>query len=534
MTERLADRQRIGTAARWCAVGLLVLGLGFGGFAVAQDATPPDAPPPDAPATPPADTPPATPPAPQAAAPQRPSSFADLAERLLPAVVNIATRQTARGPNTRPEIPQFPPGSPFEEFFRDFFDHRNDTPQRRPLSLGSGFIVDPQGYIVTNNHVIDGADEITVVLHDNTNLPAELIGRDERTDIAILRVHPSEPLTAVGWGDSDTLRVGDWVLAIGNPFGLGGTVTAGIISARARNIQAGPYDDFLQTDAAINRGNSGGPLFNLAGEVVGVNTAIYSPTGGSVGIGFAVPSSLARSVADQIIRFGHTRRGWMGVRIQSVTPEIAESIGLDSPRGALVASVTPGGPAEAAGIQAGDVIVEFNGREIPEMRRLPRVVAETAVDSEASVVLWRQGQTRTVQVRLGELEVAEREGLLETTPPDQPQTPGGGKPEGAERQLSALGLSLAPVDDEMRRQYNLGSSVEGVVITEVTPGSPAAEKGLRAGEVILEVSQERVSSPNDVTERIRQARQAGRRSVLLLVQREQGEQHFVVLGIGQG
>ncbi|HJS32758.1 MAG TPA: Do family serine endopeptidase, partial [Alphaproteobacteria bacterium] len=315
--------------------------------------------------------------------------FADLAERLLPAVVNISTTQTVRqdrnqqqgpqqGPQGErrrgPEVPQFPPGSPFEEFFREFFDRqgRPDAPPRRTQSLGSGFVIDSTGYVVTNNHVIAEADEIKVILHDDTQLAAKVIGRDPKTDLAVLKVEPSKPLTAVKFGNSDQTRVGDWVVAIGNPFGLGGTVTAGIVSARARDINAGPYDDFIQTDASINRGNSGGPMFNLAGEIIGINTAIYSPSGGSVGIGFAIPANLAKPVIDQLRVSGKVRRGWLGVQIQSVTDEIAESLGLNKARGALVARVTENSPAAKGKIESGDVILKFDGKDVTEMRRLPR------------------------------------------------------------------------------------------------------------------------------------------------------------------
>jgi serine protease Do len=459
----------------------------------------------------------------------RPPSFADLANELLPAVVNISTTQTFGGQEFEgPEMPQFPPGSPFQEFFEEFFERRQgpNLPQRRATSLGSGFVIDSGGYIVTNFHVIEGADEITVLLHDDTNLTAELVGHDDRTDIAVLRVEPDTPLPAVGWGSSEAMRVGDWVIAIGNPFGLGGSVTAGIISARARDINSGPYDDFIQTDASINRGNSGGPMFNLDGEVIGINTAIYSPSGGSVGIGFAIPSSLARNVVDQLIEFGRTRRGWLGVRIQSVTEDIAEGLGLDEARGALVASVTPGGPAAEAGIEPGDVIIEFSDREIDEMRSLPRIVAETSVGSEVEVTVWRQGELETLTVTLGELEAAEDAGLLAGLPDE----PGGDDGKGAEEQLESLGMALADVTDELRRRFDLPSEAGGVVVTDVAPGSPAAERGLQPGEVIVEVGQDEVSSVEEVVGKIREARDAGRRSVLLLVERE-GDMRFIALNI---
>jgi serine protease Do len=460
-----------------------------------------------------------------------PASFADLAERLLPAVVNISTTQTIpqRGDGRGPELPQFPPGSPFEEFFRDFFDRQGrgpNAPPRRATSLGSGFIIDAaQGLVVTNNHVIEGADEINVIFQDDATLRAEVVGRDPKTDLALLRIPVPEGrrLTAVRFGDSDAMRVGDWVIAIGNPFGLGGTVTAGIISARARDIQAGPYDDFLQTDASINRGNSGGPMFNMAGEVIGINTAIYSPTGASVGIGFAVPSNLANGVIEQLREFGRTRRGWLGVRIQGVTDEIAESLGLDRARGALIASVTPGGPAAEGGIQPGDVVTAFNGRPVDEMRRLPRIVADTRVEARVPVEVWRRGQRVEVQVTVGELEAAEEQGLLASVPGEQ-------RPVQPQQALDALGLTLSGVTDELRRQHGIGEAVRGVVITDVDTSSAAFSRGLRPGDVIVEVGQEQVATPADVQQKIRRARDQGRRSVLLLVDR-QGDLRFVALGI---
>ncbi len=457
-----------------------------------------------------------------------PDSFADLAEKLLPAVVNISTTQVnkERQQQRGPEIPQFPPGSPFEEFFRDFFDrNRPESQPRRTTSLGSGFIVDASGYIVTNNHVIEDADEVTVILHDDTNLKAKVIGHDAKTDIALLKVEATKPLPFVKFGDSDKSRVGDWVVAIGNPFGLGGTVTAGIISARARDIQSGPYDDYLQTDASINRGNSGGPMFNIAGEVIGVNTAIFSPSGGSIGIGFAIPSSLAAPVVAQLREFGKTRRGWLGVRIQSVTDEIAESLGLAKPRGALVAGVTEQGPAEKAGLEAGDVILRFDGREIAEMRRLPRVVAETPIDKEVNVLVWRKGKEQTVRAKVGELK--EDEVAVAAKPDDskKEQAPRGG--------VSILGLTLSDLTGALRSQFKLANEAKGVVVVDVAPNSPASEKGIRPGELIIEVAQDKVDNPNDVKAKIDKARAAKRKSILLLVER-QSDQRFVVLPLDKG
>jgi serine protease Do len=450
-------------------------------------------------------------------------SFADLAERLLPGVVNISSSQTvtARGDRLGPEVPMFPPGSPFEQFFKDFLEknrpgqHGEGAPQMPPRklqSLGSGFIVDPAGIVVTNNHVIEGADEITVTLQDNTSLKATVLGRDERTDIAVLQVKPDKPLTAVHFGDSDHSRVGDWVLAIGNPFGLGGTVTAGIISARHRDIQQGPYDNFIQTDAAINRGNSGGPLFNMAGEVIGINTAIYSPSGGSIGIGFAVPSSLAKNVVAQLRDFGRARRGWLGVKIQQVTPDIAESMGLKEPSGALVASVENGGPAAVASIRGGDVILKFDGQDVKEMRNLPRMVAETEIGRQVPVTVWRDGHEVTLNAKVGELPDDQK---VATAAPDKPAPT-------LPTELADLGLKLAPITREARDHYQLGQDQKGVLITDVAANSPASERGLKPGDVILEVQQEEVSTPTDVVERVARMRKSDRRSVLMLIQGQDG------------
>jgi len=462
----------------------------------------------------------------QAQARPAPDSFADMAERLLPSVVNISTTQTVDA-DRGPSIPNFPEGSPFRDFFDEFFDRHGGRPMpgpRQATSLGSGFIIDASGYIVTNNHVIADADEVTVTLHDDTALKAEIVGRDTKTDVALLKVTSDDPLPAVSWGDSDVSRVGDWVMAIGNPFGLGGSVTAGIISARARDINAGPYDNFIQTDASINRGNSGGPLFNMDGDVIGINTAIFSPSGGSVGIGFAVPANLAKQVISDLKEFGRTRRGWLGVRIQTVTPEIAESLSLDDARGALVASVTEGGPAKEAGIRAGDVVLTFNGRDIEEMRRLPRIVAETEVGSSVPVEVWRDGEKVSVTVNLGELEEAEESGLLAS---DQPNG-GPGGPGSAGPSSTVLGLTLKAITPELASDFDLAEDTAGVVITDVNADSDAAAKGLRPGHVIVEVNQTPVTSPSEVKAALDAARDSGRSSVLLLVQRD-GSMSFLAL-----
>jgi len=469
-----------------------------------------------------------------------PDGFADLAQRLLPAVVNVSTTQTlkadAKSARRSQDMPQFPPGSPFEEFFRDFFDknpqNRGGQPQsdsqpapapRKATSLGSGFIIDPSGLVVTNNHVIDNADEITVILQDDTTLKAELVGRDKDTDIALLRVKSDKPLPAVQFGDSDKSRVGDWVLAIGNPFGLGGTVTAGIVSARSRDINNGRYDDFLQTDAAINRGNSGGPLFNMAGEVIGINTAIFSPSGGSIGIGFAIPSSLARNISQQLKDFGHAKRGWLGVKIQSVNDEIAESLALGKPHGALIAGVSDNGPAQAAGIQGGDVVLQFDGKDVPDVRRLPRIVAETPVDKVVKVKVWRKGKEQLFDVKVGELDESDTQ--VASAAPDA-KRPDDAPP------VKTLGLSLAGPTQAVKEKFSLADDTSGVVIVDVSNDSPAVEKGVKAGDVIVEVAQEEVKSPDQVATKIDEARKGGRKSVLLLVDR-MGDLRFVALRIDQ-
>ncbi len=460
-----------------------------------------------------------------------PDGFSELAARLLPAVVNISTTQTIKPDKTSrlPDMPQFPPGSPFEEFFKDFLDRnqrngqRPDPTPRRATSLGSGFVVDPTGLIVTNNHVIADADEITVTLQDDTTLKAELVGRDTKVDLALLRVKASKPLPAVKFGDSDQTKVGDWVLAIGNPFGLGGTVTAGILSARSRDINAGQYDDFLQTDASINRGNSGGPMFNMAGDVIGVNTAIYSPSGGSIGIGFAIPSNMAKPVVDQIKAYGHPRRGWLGVRIQSVTDEIAESLGLDKPRGALIASVNDGGPAQKAGIQAGDVVLSFDGKDVTDVRHLPRIVAETPIDKVAKVTVWRKRKEDVVDVKVGELDESDQQANAAPA--------GKSGPSGELSQaVKVLGLSLSTITPELRERFSLADDAAGVVVIDVAAGTPASEKDIKAGDIIMEIAQEEVKIASQVASKVEEARKAGRKSVLVLIDR-QGELRFVGLRI---
>lgn len=445
--------------------------------------------------------------------------FSSLVEQVGSAVVNISTSKENSGAATE-EIPQFPPGSPFEEFFKDFFDEEQEQPQRsrRSFSLGSGFVIDPTGFVVTNNHVIAEADEVKVIFNDESEYTADVVGLDSKTDLALLKIERGQPFPYVRWADSDKVKVGDWMLAIGNPFGLGFSVTAGIVSARGRDIRAGPYDDFFQVDAAINRGNSGGPSFDLEGRVFGVNTAIFSPSGGNVGIGFAIPSNLARNVIDSLKKDGRVARGWLGVRIQSVTDEIAESLGLDTSDGALIASVTDGGPAREAGIEAGDVVLQFDKKSIDRMRSLPRIVAETPIGKNVEVDIWRKGERQTVMVELGELpEDAELAEL--GNPEPEPGTP---------EEIDALGFAVAGLDEAMRQRFELDEEAAGAVITDVDPTSPAADESLQPGDLITEVNQVEVYSPEEVQAKVMQAHGEGKKSVLLLIDR-QGDLRFVAV-----
>ena len=453
-----------------------------------------------------------------------PESFADLAEKLLPSVVNISTTQAIEA-GKGPEIPQLPPGSPFEDFFKEFFDKNGQQQRsRRATSLGSGFIISEDGYVVTNNHVIQGADEITVILSDDKRLKAKLIGRDQKTDLAVLKVESNVPLKAVKFGNSDKSRVGDWVVAIGNPFGLGGTVTAGIISARGRDINSGPYDDFLQTDASINRGNSGGPMFNIDGEVIGVNTAIYSPSGGgSVGIGFAIPSTTVAPIISQLQKNGEVKRGWLGVHIQQVTMEIAESLGLKESEGALVASVIEDGPAAKSEIKAGDVILTFNGKRIREMRMLPKIVADTEVEKAVKVEVWRGGEMVTLEVKVGELE-GEKEITSKSIKKKMNKKD--------QQHIKELGVRISSITDILREKFKLGEKSKGVVIVKVDEDSSAAEKGLQVGDLIVEIGQEKVSAPKDVVRKIEEAEKKGRKSVLLLLEGQSGLR-FVAIRIAK-
>jgi len=454
-----------------------------------------------------------------------PASVADVAEGLQDTVVNISTTQTLKGGKDDAPVGPGPKGSPFEDFFNDFFDDQDKQgAPHKVSSLGSGFVIDPSGLIVTNNHVIEGADEIIINFTNGSKLKVvKVLGHDAKTDLALLKVEPKEPLKAVTFGDSSKMRVGDWVMAIGNPFGLGGTVTVGIISAKKRDINAGPYDDFLQTDAAINRGNSGGPLFNMDGEVIGVNTAIISPSGGSIGIGFAVPSNSAVQVVDQLKQFGETRRGWLGVHVQNVTDEIAESLGMKDASGALVANVSPASPAAAAGIQPSDVILKFDGQPVENMRSLPRAVAATAVGKAVPVQLLRKGQTLDVTVTVGRLPETDE------TEDQEPRAP---QDEAEPVHVELLGLSISQLTDSLRSQFNIGKTVDGVLITKVEPGSPAAQKDVKAGDVIVEVTQEKVTDPQEVLARVEAVKKSGRKTVLLLISDAKGGLRFVAVPMG--
>lgn len=447
--------------------------------------------------------------APAAAELERLPSFADLVEKVSPAVVSIrvAEERAARAPANVPDLP-FPPGSPFERFFRDLQpqDPGGAPRGRQGMALGSGFIISADGYIVTNNHVVGDGKNITVVRNDGSELPAKLIGRDPKTDLALVKVEGKD-LPYVAFGDSDEVRVGDWVLAVGNPFGLGGTVTTGIVSARGREIGAGPYDDFIQIDASINRGNSGGPTFDVRGNVIGVNTAIFSPTGGSVGIGFAIPSSIAQKVVAQLQEDGKVTRGWLGVTIQQVDPEMAASLALDKPKGALVAQVADDSPAKKAGVQIGDVILNVDGKEMEDVRAVSRTVAELKPDTRSKLVVWRDGRSRTLTANIGTFP--DTVDVAAATPDDTP-APG---------TTTSLGLALTETPD-------------GVVVQSVDPASDAAEKGVRPGDVIVKVSGKDVKRTADVVAGVEAASKADKSSVLLLLRSDE-QQRFVALSLSK-
>ena len=435
-----------------------------------------------------------------------PESFADLAEELSPSVVNITTSTTIAGVTDQAR-PQIPEGSPFEDLFRDFFNNGEggQARPRRSSALGSGFVVSSDGYIVTNNHVIDKADEIVIEFFDGKELVAKLVGRDPKTDIAVLKVEASEPLPFVGFGDSDIARVGDWVMAIGNPLGQGFSVSAGIISARNRTLRSGPYDDFIQTDAAINRGNSGGPLFNMSGEVIGVNTAIISPNGGSIGLGFSMSSRVVGRVVKQLKEYGETRRGWLGVQIQDIDSDMAEALGLDKVSGALVSGV-PEGPGADAGIQSGDVIISFDGVEVEDTRGLVTAVGNADVGKVVRVIIFRDGKTKTIKVTLGRREAAEKEKLVPVT-----------KAPEKIKETEKFGMKLLTINSGSRIKLNLPEDLEGVAVLDVSETSDAFEKGIRAGDVIVEAGRTKIADVNDISKIFEDAIEAGRKSILLLV-----------------
>lgn len=446
-----------------------------------------------------------------------PESFSELADQVSPAVVNITTSATIAADGGMG--PGGPEGAPFDDFFNEFLDPEQRGPQgpRRSEALGSGFVISEDGYIVTNNHVIEGADEIEIEFFSGDRLKAKLVGTDKKTDIALLKVESPEPLPFVPFGNSDTMKVGDWVMAMGNPLGQGFSVSAGIVSARNRAL-TGTYDDFIQTDAAINRGNSGGPLFNMNGEVIGVNTAILSPNGGSIGIGFSMASNVVGKVVGQLKEFGETRRGWLGVRIQDVTPEIAESMDLAEARGALVTDV-PTGPAADAGIKSGDVIVTFDGVDVEDTRQLVRKVADTEIGKAVRIVVMREGKSETLLITLGRRETAEGEAV-----------PASAEATEAPSETSLLGMTVLPLTDEMRAEMGLAPDLQGLVVTNLDETSAAFEKGLRKGDILTEAGQQPLAAATDLEDRVNEAKDAGRKSLLLLVERE-GDKRFLAIPV---
>jgi serine protease Do len=455
-------------------------------------------------------------------------SLAPLVDRVLPAVVNISVQLGQEAAAQNSEEGGNPGQMPFDQFLKRFFEK---PLSRRPgfgengekiVAVGSGFIIDPSGYIVTNNHVVGEATDITVILQDNSRHKAKLVGHDDKTDIALVKIDTNKKLPYVSWGDSGKSKVGDWVVAVGNPFGLGGTVTAGIISALGRNINEGPYDDFLQIDAPINRGNSGGPTFDLSGHVIGVNTAIYSPSGGSVGIGFAVPANLANRVVEQLKAHGHATWAWLGVEIQTITPAIAKSLGLnpDEPQGALVAAVMPDSPAAKSGLKSGDVITAANGQPIKTVHDLPRLVASTPIGQKVTLDVRRNGKETQLTATVSELPKKQQ-----TAAAEEPQT------EATPGAASALGLQLAQLDPTLRRQLHVPKDVNGVVVSEVAPDSPAGALGIRPGDVLVSIDQKPATSPEAAAKRLKEA--AGSGNILLLVNRH-GINQFVGLSVQGG
>lgn len=449
-----------------------------------------------------------------------PKSFADISEKVVPSVVNISTTQIIPGGGEpMGQLPGFGLNDRFfKEFFGDAFPGMGNKPRdREAKSLGSGFIVDESGLIVTNNHVIGDADEIEVVLYDGTREEAKVVGRDEKIDIALIKINTKKKLQAVSFGDSDKVRVGDWVLAVGNPFGLGNTVTAGIISARARNINAGPYDDFFQTDASINRGNSGGPMFNMDGEVIGVNTAIFSPSGGSVGIGFAVPSNLAKWVFNDLKEYGRARRSWLGVKIQQVTDAIADSIGLEQAKGVLVLGVSDGSPASKVGIQPGDVILAFDGNKIMDIHNLPRMVAATGIGKQVKVKIWRDGKAKHLLITLAELE---ERGSYQAKP--RPSDTKSTADELYIEKVDELAMEFTKLTPVVRKKLGISKDIDGLVVISVDEGSNAEEQGILKGMVVIEANQSAIESISDLKNQVKQAKAEGKKSILLLIETSKG------------
>ena len=458
-------------------------------------------------------------------------SLADLAASVTDAVVNISAAQVTEEKQAS-AAPKPAPGTPLDDLFDQFFKRQlgrkgdkggeEEAPHgRRANSLGSGFIIDATGFVITNNHVIDGANDITVILTDGTKLKAEVVGKDSKIDVAVLKVKPDHPLPSVPFGDSDKMRVGDAVMAVGNPFGLGGTVTAGIVSARNRNIDNGPYDNYIQTDASINKGNSGGPLFDMKGEVIGINTAILSPSGGSIGIGFATPSDTVVPIIAQLREFHEVRRGWLGVRVQPVTDDVAAALSLGKARGALVAEVDESGPGKPAGLKQGDVIVAFDGHDVHDSHDLPKLVASAPVGKEVTVSVLRDGKPQDLTVTLGRLDQPVKKASL-----DQPAPSAAPKP--AVQQ--AFGLGLVPLDDAFRKQFSVKDSVKGVAVTSVDAASPAGSK-LKPGDVVVEVNQIAVGDPADVAAKMQAIKEGGKATALLLVSNPQGDVRYVAVGL---